>query len=54
MTKTNAAMLLYFEFYRRIKVITSAKYSGNDYLILLCWFAENLKCQFLGIRNLTH
>ena len=54
MTKTNAAMLLYFEFYRRIKVITSAKYSGNDYLIILCWFAENLKCQFLGIRNLTH
>ena len=46
-------MLLYFEFSRRIKVITSAKYSGNDYVIILRWFAENLKRQFLCIRNLT-
>ena len=46
-------MLLYFEFSRRIKVITSAKYSGNDYVIILRWFAQNLKCQFLCIRNLT-
>ena len=27
---------------------------GNDYVIILRWFAENLKCQFLCIRNLTY